>query len=335
MLRVAGVDFAPRHRQPSSRLLLLATAFALTGSLLVDDALVHAGTTLFPSTRGFAHFRVSDYASLTVIGVLVACAGWPIVTRVTSAPRRLFFRLAVAVTVVLWLPDGWLLLRGETGAGVAVLMAMHLAIAVLTYNVLVHVAPVRRLPPADLAGGAPRRITRDDVRRACNAMAVLVGLELAVGVAAIVTVPFRRPDAVVPSRGTWVYAAHGAIGVVLGVGAIVVLVMAVTLDGERTARIGAWVGAAGVAVGMLGGVLATFQSARLLGMGVMMLGVVVAGIGYLVPSLEAMAKAEAARAEAARAELGRATGTAAPPPTDAPSPVGGVVHPVDRSSTGD
>jgi hypothetical protein len=48
------------------------------------------------------------------------------------------------VTLVLWLPDVWIWLKGESAQGVAVLAAMHLAIALITYNVLVHVAPVRR-----------------------------------------------------------------------------------------------------------------------------------------------------------------------------------------------
>jgi len=44
---------------------------------------------------------------------------------------------------VLWLPDVWIWLRGESAQGVAVLAVMHLAIAVVTYNCLVHVASVR------------------------------------------------------------------------------------------------------------------------------------------------------------------------------------------------
>jgi hypothetical protein len=42
------------------------------------------------------HLRFADHAKLTVIGVVIACAEWPIVTRVSSAPRWLFFRLASA-----------------------------------------------------------------------------------------------------------------------------------------------------------------------------------------------------------------------------------------------
>jgi hypothetical protein len=48
---------------------------ALAGSLLADWLLVKLGTHVFPSTRGFVHFQFSDYAKLTIIGVVIACAG--------------------------------------------------------------------------------------------------------------------------------------------------------------------------------------------------------------------------------------------------------------------
>ena len=107
--------------------------------------LVTIGQAVFPSTSGYVHFQFSDYAKLTVIGVIIACVAWPIVTRITSAPRWLFFRMAVLVTLVLWLPDLYILYRGAPIEAVAVLMAMHVAIALVTYNLLVRVAPVRPL----------------------------------------------------------------------------------------------------------------------------------------------------------------------------------------------
>ena len=89
------------------------------------------------------HFQFHDYAKLTVIGVVIAGAAWPIVARMSSAPRWLFFRLAIAVTLVLFLPDVYIWHQGQPAQAVAVLMAMHVAIALITYNLLVHLAPVR------------------------------------------------------------------------------------------------------------------------------------------------------------------------------------------------
>jgi hypothetical protein len=67
---------------------------------------------------------------------------WPVVTRISSDPRWLFFRLAILVTVVLLLPDVYILYRGQPTDAVAVLMVMHLAIALVTYNLLVRLAPI-------------------------------------------------------------------------------------------------------------------------------------------------------------------------------------------------
>jgi hypothetical protein len=44
--------------------------------------------------------------------------------------------------VVLLLPDVYILYRGQPADAVAVLMVMHLAIALVTYNLLVNLAPL-------------------------------------------------------------------------------------------------------------------------------------------------------------------------------------------------
>jgi hypothetical protein len=144
------LDFAPSHRPPAAGWFALAALLSIAGSLLADAALVAIGTRVFPSTKGYVHFQFHDYAKLTVIGVVIACAAWPVVCRVSSAPRWLFFRLAVAVTVVLLLPDVYILHQGQPARAVGVLMLMHLAIGLVTYNALMRVAPARdRREPAD------------------------------------------------------------------------------------------------------------------------------------------------------------------------------------------
>ena len=136
------IDFRP-HRQPSTYEVIFATVTAVIVSLILDAALVKMGETIFPKTVGYEHFKFMSYAKLTVIGVLGACAGWPIVTRITSQPKWLFLRLAVAVTIVLLLPDLAIWILGQPGAAVFVLVWMHLAIAIVTFLSLVILAPVR------------------------------------------------------------------------------------------------------------------------------------------------------------------------------------------------
>jgi hypothetical protein len=141
MLRV---DFKPSSRPPALARVLLATVLSIAASLAADAALVAIGTRVFPSTKGYVHFEFHDYARLTVIGIVIACAAWPVVARVSSAPRWLFFRLAIVVTAVLLLPDLYILHQGQPARAVCFLMLMHLAIGLITYNLLVRLAPVRK-----------------------------------------------------------------------------------------------------------------------------------------------------------------------------------------------
>ena len=141
-LEVVKVDLDVRREPPSWTRWMLALVVADVGSLISNAILVAIGTTIFPSTQGFVHFQPTDYGKLTLIGVTIACVGWPVVARISSQPRWLFLRLAVLVTLVLWLPDLWILVRGEPIRGVGVLIVMHLSIAFITYNTLVHLAPL-------------------------------------------------------------------------------------------------------------------------------------------------------------------------------------------------
>ncbi len=157
LLGWARFDASPDHRPPGWRRVALATVLSIALSLAADAILVAIGTRVFPATQGYVHFQFSDYAKLTVVGVVIACAAWPIVARVCAAPRWLFFRLAIAVSLVLLLPDVWIWLQGESAQAVAVLVVLHVAIALITYNLLVHLAPVRpaiRSAAGDARSGA-------------------------------------------------------------------------------------------------------------------------------------------------------------------------------------
>ena len=142
-MELARVDLSPRHRGPRAAAVAVATVASLALCLLADWLLAKAAVAVFPATQGYVHFQFSDYAKLTIIGVIIACIGWPVVARVTSDPRWVFFRLAILVTIVLLLPDLYIWVKGQPGQAVLFLACMHLAIAVITYNLLVRVAPVR------------------------------------------------------------------------------------------------------------------------------------------------------------------------------------------------
>ena len=142
-MNLVHLDFAPQHRPPSGARLAVATVVSILGSLAADALIVRIFESALPSTKGYPHYQFGDYGKLTLIGVIIACAAWPIVARITSRPRWMFFWMAVGVTLVLWLPDVYILVKGQPGQAVAGLFLMHLAIALVTYNALVHLAPVR------------------------------------------------------------------------------------------------------------------------------------------------------------------------------------------------
>ena len=115
-------------------------------------------------------------------------------------------------------------------------------------------------------------------------MALGVVTELGLGIATLVLVPLGRPSGAIPGDGRIVYVAHALFGAALVVGASV-LVVASRRSG-RVARVGAVLGASGVLLGALGGLLTVSHPARPAGLAVMLLGSVVATVGYLGAAME-------------------------------------------------
>ncbi len=298
-MTLTRADATTGHVPPSRRAVSVAGVVALVGSLALDALLVLAGTTLFPSIRHFSHFAWWDYGSLTTLGVIMATLAWPYTVRVASSPRAFFLRLAVVASLVLFLPDLWLLLVSHApGRAVAVLVAMHLGVAVVTYNCLVHLAPLSdgdgdgapvgeaALPePAD-EEPAPAR----SAARLATSLLVLVGIEFVLGVSALFAVPAGRPSGWLPHRGTDLYLAHAIVGLPLAVGALALVPLAASAT--RSLRITAWIGLAGVAAAGAGGMLTASHPLRILGMALMFLGPLVAGFAYLIPVLDRLPREE-------------------------------------------
>lgn len=96
-----------------------------------------------PALSGYGHFQFADYSKLTIIGVVIACAGWPAVAWLTTSARRIYLWLAIIVTVLSLAPDLWILHLGQPAKGVFTLVLMHLALAVITFPAMVFIAPQR------------------------------------------------------------------------------------------------------------------------------------------------------------------------------------------------
>jgi hypothetical protein len=106
-------------------------------------------------------------------------------------------------------------------------------------------------------------------------------VELALGIACVVLVPFGRPDQWLPAQSRGVYFAHAVLGFLLTIGALVILTRAI--GGPRFARLGAQIGLGGLVVGSAGGMLSVWHSWRPAGVGLMFVGALVAFFGYVVP----------------------------------------------------
>jgi hypothetical protein len=264
---------------PSRPRLVLAAVTALVVGVAACAVVAAIARALWPSLAGYAHLRLSDYGPLAAAGVLGAAACWPVVVARSATPRKTYLRLAIVVSVVLLGPDLYLLAVGSPLRAVAALVVMHLALAALTYPIMVGLAPatpslVRRLAPSRVrsAGGAWM----------WPALAGLVGVVALLGLAALVVVPTDRPEELIPTTGRVVYLLHGALGGVLGVAAGVAVLVA-RARGDRTARRSSVVGLIGALVAAGGGALDVVPSERLLAVGMMLAGALVAGFAYLAP----------------------------------------------------
>jgi ribulose kinase len=141
---VLHLDLPMGTAQPRLWRWIVATVLAIGLSIAACAALAAIGTAAFPSTAGYEHFQFADYAKLTIIGVLGASIGWPVVTLLTTKARRLYLWAAIAVTIVSFAPDLWILRGGQPAAGVAVLAVMHVAVGVVTYLSMIVIAPQRK-----------------------------------------------------------------------------------------------------------------------------------------------------------------------------------------------
>ena len=137
------LDMPGLSRQPSVWRWVVGTIIAIGLSLAACAGLVVVATHLVPATIGYGHFQFGDYSKLTIIGVFVACVGWPFVIWITSRARWLYLWLGIVATVVSLAPDLWILHLGQPAAGVATLAVMHVALGVITYGAMILVAPQR------------------------------------------------------------------------------------------------------------------------------------------------------------------------------------------------
>jgi hypothetical protein len=277
---------------PSGPRVAFVSALAAGASVVVNLALVHLATSFDPALQHYSHFRLLDYGTLTVIGVLCAGVAWYLAARNLATPRPTFFRVAVGSMLVLWLPDVWLYVKHEPTRAVTYLIVMHLAVALITYSSLVFGAPVKERATSGAPAPSPH-VARDEdtasprVRRVWwVAMLVAVILEFVTGLLGMLYVPFNRANGWLAHRGEVTYLVHALLGALLGLAAVALAFHVLRTPTHRIDRIAAVSGLCGVLIGAVGGVLCVSHSLRLLGMALMFVGVAVAFFGYLIAMID-------------------------------------------------
>jgi hypothetical protein len=145
--RLTGTRPAVQMVPPTYRRVVAAGLAAAVVSLAAALMLATIGQAAFTVPASFGKFAFATYALLTVLGVAGAAVTWAAVARLSSRPKWLLTRLAALVTALFLIPDFLLLgTPGNPAGPVAILMLMHLAIAVITYAALTELAPVRAGP---------------------------------------------------------------------------------------------------------------------------------------------------------------------------------------------
>jgi hypothetical protein len=178
------------------------------------------------------------------------------------------------------------------------LVVMHALVALITYNLLVLVAPAGTVDAADTTnvraewlaearGGGANGASTTVPRGVWVLLMSADGVEFLVGLVGMVFVPFSRPNGWLPRRGEAIYLAHALLGGVLGLTVLAVFFFVVRQPSrDRVEFVGALSGLSGVLVGALGGALCYSHALRLLGMAIMFVGVSVAFFGFLIPLLD-------------------------------------------------
>jgi hypothetical protein len=153
--RLTGTRPAVQTVPPTYRHVVAAGLAAAVVSLAAGLMLATIGQAAFTVPAAFGKFAFATYALLTVLGVAGAAVTWAAVARLSSRPKWLLTRLAALVTALFLIPDFLLLgTPGNPAGPVAILMLMHLAIAVITYAALTELAPVRDGPRWTRPAGA-------------------------------------------------------------------------------------------------------------------------------------------------------------------------------------
>jgi hypothetical protein len=111
-------------------------------------------------------------------------------------------------------------------------------------------------------------------------MMIGIGVEFVTGVTALLLVPVDRSSGWLPVQGQVAYLVHAGLGGCLTLAALCLLHLG---PQERIGRAGVRIGLAGLVLGACGGMLTAYHPTRWAGLLLMLMGTMVALLGYLMP----------------------------------------------------
>jgi Family of unknown function (DUF6069) len=131
-----------RGRSRAAVVLAAGAIVAVAANAVIAMSALAAG-----ANSAFSPLLVFVYGPFTVVGLLAAYAGWRIVRSRARSPRRVLLVLVPVLTVLSFVPDTFLALRGfipgTSLTGVIALMLMHLVVVGVAVPLSARLAPVR------------------------------------------------------------------------------------------------------------------------------------------------------------------------------------------------
>ncbi|MFI5730845.1 DUF6069 family protein [Kribbella sp. NPDC051587] len=142
MAGVSAVDGLSLRSAGLGRL-MGAGVLAVVVASLVNTLLALVGQGVLGVPDDFKGFQPAAYVSLTFFGIAGASVAWALISARAARPVGLLRRLALIIVPVSMLADLALLLTGQSPAGVAVLVVMHVVVGLSAYLSLTRIAPPR------------------------------------------------------------------------------------------------------------------------------------------------------------------------------------------------
>ncbi|MFK0110209.1 DUF6069 family protein [Streptomyces sp. NPDC091217] len=114
---------------------------AIVAASAADAVLAVLARAVADKPDDFGPLDPGSYIFLTAVGVILGAVGWAVVRRVSKRPHELLRTLVPVVVAVSFVPDFFLYDDGGA-VGVAALLLMHVAVALIAVPVYRRVLPL-------------------------------------------------------------------------------------------------------------------------------------------------------------------------------------------------